>query len=65
MSLRKHNEILIENLEQSNNNLQAMSLHLDHMKLSKMIKILGKMAGMPMHEAFILIKNSRLLNNLD
>ena len=56
LSLRKHNEILIENLEQSNFSFQAISIHLDNMKIIKMIKILGKMVEVSMLEIFILIK---------
>ena len=54
-TLRHHNESLIDNLEKTNLEFQALSLHLDQMRLVRMVRVVSKMIEVPMAEAFSLL----------
>lgn len=60
-TLRHHNESLIENLEKTNLEFQTLSLHLDQMRLVRMVRVVSKMVEVPMAEAFSYLYE----NNLD
>jgi regulator of replication initiation timing len=60
-TLRHHNESLIENLEKTNVEFQTLSLHLDQMRLVRMVRVVSKMIEVPMAEAFSYLYE----NNLD
>ena len=57
-TLRHHNDSLVTSLEKANEEFQSMSLHLDHLRLTAMIRLLSRMAEMNMHGAFISLKSS-------
>ena len=54
-TLRSHNDNLVISLEKANEEFQTISLHLDHLKVSSMIRILSRLAEMNLHNAFISI----------
>lgn len=54
-TLRQHNENLIENLEKTNLEFQALSLNLDNMRLVRMVRVMSNMVEVPMAEAFFTI----------
>ena len=56
-ALRHHNEALIDNLEKTNVNFQSLSLHLDQMRLGRMVRVISKMIELPMLESLIMIKH--------
>ena len=56
-ALRHHNEALIDNLEKTNMNFQSLSLHLDQMRLGRMVRVISKMIELPMLEALIMVKH--------
>ncbi|OMJ76392.1 hypothetical protein SteCoe_24260 [Stentor coeruleus] len=59
-TLRNHNENLIENLEKTNLEFQALSLNLDNMRLVRMVRVVSKMIEVPMAEAFFILYDSCL-----
>ena len=61
-ALRHHNEALIENLEKTNMNFQSLSLHLDQMRLGRMVRVISKMIELPMLEALIMVKHQTGIN---
>ena len=52
ITLRHHNQSLIENLEKTNLEFQTFSLHLDEMRFVRMVRVVYKMIEVPMAEAF-------------
>ena len=61
-ALRHHNEALIDNLEKTNMNFQSLSLHLDQMRLGRMVRVISKMIELPMLEALIMVKHQTGFN---
>ncbi|OMJ89188.1 hypothetical protein SteCoe_8740 [Stentor coeruleus] len=61
-ALRHHNEALIDNLEKTNLNFQSLSLHLDQMRLGRMVRVISKMIELPMLEALIMVKHHTGIN---
>ena len=59
-TLRHHNESLIDNLEKTNLEFQTLSLHLDQMRLLRMVRVVSKMVEVPMAEAFSLLYENNL-----
>ena len=59
-TLRHHNESLIENLEKTNLEFQTLSLHLDQMRLVRMVRVVSKMIEVPMAEAFSFLYENNL-----
>jgi regulator of replication initiation timing len=59
-TLRHHNESLIDNLEKTNLEFQTLSLHLDQMRLVRMVRVVSKMIEVPMAEAFSLLYENNL-----
>ena len=57
-ALRSHNEALIDNLERTNLNFQSLSMHLDQMRLGRMVRVISKMIDMPVLEAFLLMRHN-------
>ena len=57
-ALRSHNEALIDNLERTNLNFQSLSMHLDQMRLGRMVRVISKMIDMPVLEAFLLLRHN-------
>ena len=68
-ALRMHNEALIENLEKTNIEFASLSLHLDQMRIARMVRAISKMIDLPILEAMIILKhhnprvNSSLISN--
>jgi hypothetical protein len=57
-TLRHHNDSLVTSLEKANEEFQSMSLHLDHLRLTGMIRLLSRMAELNMHGAFISLRSN-------
>ena len=68
-ALRMHNEALIENLEKTNIEFASLSLHLDQMRIARMVRAISKMIDLPILESLIILKhhnprvNSSLISN--
>ena len=56
-ALRNHNEALIDNLERTNLQFQGLSMHLDQMRLGRMVRVISKMIDMPVLEAFLIMRH--------
>ena len=56
-TLRHHNDSLISSLEKANDEFQTLSLHLDHLRLNSMVRILSRLAELNMNTAFISLSN--------
>ena len=57
-TLRHHNDSLVNSLEKANEEFQTMSLHLDHLRLTAMIRLLSRMAELNIHGAFVCLRNN-------
>lgn len=57
--LRKHNEVLIENLEATNNNFEVLNLSYEQLKLQRMVMILNRTIDLPLLELFFIFRGSR------
>jgi hypothetical protein len=68
-ALRMHNEALIENLEKTNIEFASLSLHLDQMRIARMVRAISKMVDLPVLESLIILKhynpkgNSSIISN--
>ena len=56
-TLRKHNELLIENLEKTNYNFEALSWHLGWLKVDRMSKVVFRLIQMSVFQSFTDLKN--------
>ena len=56
-ALRMHNEALIENLEKTNIEFASLSLHLDQMRIARMVRAISKMIDLPILESLIILKH--------
>jgi hypothetical protein len=54
-TLRHHNDSLVSSLEKANDEFQTLSLELDHLRMSAMIRILSRLAELSMHTGFVVL----------
>ncbi|OMJ81595.1 hypothetical protein SteCoe_17904 [Stentor coeruleus] len=52
-TLRNHNDNLVSSLEKANDEFQTISLELDHLRMSAMIRILSRLAELSMHTGYV------------
>ena len=51
-----HNKVLVDKLEKAHMHFQSLSLHLDQVRLGRMVRVISKMIELPMFEALIMVK---------